>query len=321
MKYTTENSFLHFPSIKDVSALSESERKKMQSLEATWCVTEKLDGSNFQIVLSRRGYTFCTRNQKLDPEQAAKVEQTFPKKFLWFCSSLVNDLKEDDFDTELHFFGELFGNRVIDRIPYEKPHDFRCFGMCVVDDGKKDWFTQFRLRTFFSFRGMSEWVVPMIALSENFEKAISLVPGFNASFVSEGKDCLAEGFVVSPYTFEGDTAHLPRSVKVKNPEFSEMEVRKYGGRVSPENRASLEEYRERFRGFCNRNRMVGIFSKQGKPKSIKEAGDYCRWFVEDAYRDFLSVCPEIEERFSSDELRELRNIGSQGFLIFKELLG
>lgn len=322
MEYTTENSFLHFPSVKDLSLLSDSERRATRAPGTTWCLTEKLDGSNLQIVVSRKGYTFCTRKQKLDKKEALDLEQKIPKGFLSFCFEVAKPLIRENYDTEVHFFGELFGNRVIDRIPYEKPYDFRCFGMCFVDGEREDWLTRSRMKVFFSFWDASEWLVPLLGCFETFDEAISFDPRFVASFVPEGEECLAEGFVVSPYSIEdGDGTRLPRSVKVKNPEFSEMDVRKYGGRVNPENKESLDEYRELFRGFCNQNRMIGIFSKYGKPEGMRDAGNYCRWFIEDAYRDFLSAYPEIEEKFNSDELRELRNIGSQGFLIFKGLFG
>lgn len=238
-------------------------------------VTEKLDGANFQIIITDDAVQYASRNQLLE------IDSNF---FDWqrlmltgenarMISALQDLLHQDQLES-LHVYGELYGAGVQKRIDYGPDKYFRVFEMRVNGDIQPSVDTQEML----SLIGFAHKFVPVLAEIRGLQAALDYE-------LPEG----AEGVVIAPanrvYAKDtGETFRLKKKSKVFN---DQMKV-KTG--KTPKLFVSTPEYEVAYaiwESYFSDNRLADLFSKEGYIESPQQIGRYIKLMSDDVKVDFF----------------------------------
>ena len=275
--------------------------------EREFIVWEKIDGSNFQLIfeLDKPDYTLGSRNgTKSDSEDHFGVRKVLDEKYPSLISS-VRKMLNQEIQT-INLYGEIFGKSVLNRIDYQGPdirfYYLRLNGIPVppVD------FLEFMSNIGFSFLSSPYEIIKGF----NNAKAVD-VETESALLAPDAKRRIKEGVVIADYR-EIFTSPIGNHFifKKKSVNFREKEKRKIPKETN-KNEMTLK-LNEVFKTYINENRVLAMFSKQGKKiESHKEIGHWVKLIIEDAKKEFDKDYQEELDSVLKNEIRSVYNIGSK----------
>lgn len=274
-----------------------------------YVATEKVDGANFQIKISKDEITYYKRNSSLSSSSNFFNFQSAIEKddVVDLVDKIKNDIKGYD---NIHLFGELYGSGINKRIPYFEKNEVRLTFFDVVytnDSGEKEHLSFSDIEKLFAKYGHIDLLVPVIKKGSWDEMMEINVEELNSKLTY--KDSVSEGIVIRGY----DTVILsddgtPVYLKRKSVAFDEMRPqRKYKG----EDKHPMVDT---FLSYVNKNRVLSYFSKEGEIDDIRKMGDYIKGIVSDAWEDFYDDYPEYFE----DKRKIISPAGKEVAKILKE---
>jgi Rnl2 family RNA ligase len=278
-------------------------------IEMDFQITEKIDGSNFQICITRDSVRYGKRTSWLTPgEGFYDWENTIKKPLLVeFITKVQADIPRAD--DEYSFYGELFGPGVQKRIQYGPQKDILLFDM------KKNgqWVPAIEFERYLLKLNCFELHVPILAIVKGLEEAIAFETKIPTKlFVAHAGTNLTdpqeiEGVVIKPLDNTLRCKNSRVIIKKKNDAFKEkMNVSTNKKRIPK----TISPLQEEFLLYINSNRMAGIVSKYGEPEEMKDIGKYISLLANDAFNDF-----------AKDQGWELANISKQGRSAYVGLVG
>lgn len=276
-------------------------------------VTEKIDGSNFQIIIDKDGGVTCgKRTSLLAPDEKFSNWQATLTKYDDKLAKLRNYVYENDEIPHLRMYGELYGEGINGRIHYCNDKEIRIFKVLFgdYDAGLKAGLE------LFTKLGIEDWWVPIVgkyklldALKIDVEKMETLV---NPDFETKGNR-MSEGVVIEPYEKAyfspvGDCFIL----KLKSEAFNDKGSKK----KKREPVVYSDDYSRLlaiWRGYFNKNRLIDLFSKEGEIDDPKDMGRYIKLMLNDAKDDFMK---EHKDDFIELEQKEQKQLmGTAGRMI------
>ena len=318
-----EVKFVKWSSIDNLETAERTSRdyQKAKGIKS-WVVTEKIDGTNISIHVTRDEVRVGKRTSLLgNGDSFYNVFQNLPK-----IEPLIRAMKEflDNHEDvyQVTVCGEYFGPQVINRIYYGSNYQFRFFGMFMTNKDFPDvpyWLPFQYISAFFKNNDLEELLVPVLGYYDTFEEACKHPNNEVTTFKDEKHNDLMEGVVISPFVETASSTKGNFLFKNKNPNFSEKHCK---SRVA-KNCETVEEKtmkvaKETFKEYCTESRMYSVISKEGQP-TMKDAGKFIALFIQDAKEDFLKEHPEYLT-LSDKEMKFVMNIGSLGFFIFSNVL-
>ena len=136
--------------------------------EMLFSVTEKIDGSNFQIeIMNGEIHKLFSRNQETDNSffNFKSIENDIQENIVSLLPSYVN----------YSIFGELYGKGVQNRCFYGGGRYFRIFD--IYDHDEEKWLTACEIKTLWFYHNISkEYFTPTIKIVHGFKEAIFLSP-------------------------------------------------------------------------------------------------------------------------------------------------
>ena len=319
-----EVKFVKWSSIDNLETAEKTSRdyQKAKNLKTSWVVTEKIDGTNISINVTRDEVRVGKRTSLLGVgDSFYNVFQNLPK-----VEPLIRAMKEilDNHEDlyQVTVYGEYFGPQVINRIYYGSDYQFRFFGMFMTHKETPEtpgWLAFQYVNAFFKFNDLGDLLVPILGHYDTFEEACKHPNNEVTTFKDEKHNDLMEGVVIVPFGKPAVSKEGNFLFKNKNPNFSEKHCK---SRVA-KNCETVEEKamkvaKETFKEYCTESRMFSVISKEGKP-TAKDAGKFIALFIQDAKEDFLKEHPEYLT-LSDKEMKFVCNIGSLGFFIFSNVL-
>lgn len=319
-----EVKFVKWSSIDNLETAEKTSRdyQKAKNLKTSWMVTEKIDGTNISINVTRDEVRVGKRTSLLGVgDSFYNVFQNLPK-----VEPLIRAMKEilDNHEDlyQVTVYGEYFGPQVINRIYYGSDYQFRFFGMFMTHKETPEtpyWLAFQFVNIFFKQNDLGHLLVPILGHYATFEEACKHPNNEVTTFKDEKHNDLMEGVVIVPFGRPAVSKEGNFLFKNKNPNFSEKHCK---SRVA-KNCETVEEKamkvaKETFKEYCTESRMYSVISKEGKP-TVKDAGKFIALFIQDAKEDFLKEHPEYLT-LSDKEMKFVCNIGSLGFQIFSEIL-
>lgn len=256
-----------------------------------YVATEKIDGANFQIAvnLDTQEVSYFKRNSEavMDENFYNFQEVVQSEEIVSFVEKAKEFFKDSGLKS-VHFFGELFGGGIQNRIKYFEGNkrNIIFFDMVTVDENQKyDYAPFMTLRGFFKSIGYSHLLVPIVKIGtwqemmdidiENLKSEISYCGDY------------AEGVVIKPYIDNVyDENNKPVYLKRKSNRFEETKPRKKVGE------REIHPLEEIFLSYINENRMLSYFSKEGPIAYMNQLSMYIKGIVEDAWSDFLKDYPD-----------------------------
>lgn len=246
-------------------------------------ITEKIDGSNFQIEITKDSVRYGKRSTWLDPEENFYDWQTIVRqtKVMKFIESVQNNLvKKTDV---VNIYGEIFGPGIQKRIQYGRNKDIRFFEM--KENGQ--WKSPEYMELFMEANNSTELHTPILGYVTGLENAInfdSKLPTrlfeYTEGNVKEAQEM--EGVVIKPYEEPLEYRNSHVIIKKKNEKFAE----KMGTKVKERKPKKYTELQQEFLMYLNENRMASVVSKEGEPTSPKDIGKYIGLLGQDAFNDF-----------------------------------
>ena len=337
--------FVKFPSIVNLSSVLASDRDRVSFMSADkkdcqWVVTEKIDGSNFQLIVTRDQVAYAKRTAIFDKNDKMSMLTNFDQhvdKLDWITKQLQLTLNKDSFFSnirQINLYGEYYGNGINNRVYYGEANYFKWFAMAlvpencnvVVDENRNErtedemWVSFAFMQAMLHCLGCGDQLVPILGRYDKFADAVAHDNTFVSKLTDEQHNSISEGYVIVPWELpiryvDQDKVEHKLIVKNKSDQFVENKHRPKYNTQSWTNAA--EQMKVAFVDYCVQSRMYGIFSKYGNPTAMSDVGKYIARFIEDARDDFVKDYPQFSE-LSEKEQKYVCNIGHLGFKLFKQ---
>jgi len=315
--------FIRFPSLNNVEQQKSIDyfvRNKPDVLTARYLITEKIDGANFQIIITKDNVEYASRNEIIPDdndfyeykrvmegwkEDIEKI-QDFIKQSELPTKDENGNVVDTEVVTQINLYGELYGKGIMKRINYGNDKYFRIFHMAINGEMMPQPTTigflwQMGINVATRFVPILGWAIGLEeALSKPHEFNSMLTPPEMAEGITDGEIInVCEGIVIIPadevVIFDEKTFIL----KKKNDKFREKDksrLKKQIKVISPE----LASAQNLFLQYINENRLQSVYSKLGIIADVKDIGKYIKATIEDAREDFLKdnkqVLVELEDK-------------------------
>lgn len=280
---------------------------------------EKLDGSNAQLIFYPGIYNmdelmnsveFCSRSNKLNKEsnfQGVNIKELLER---YKETIRLMQIYSNQWENAVNLYGELYGYGIQKRINYGMDKlltffDMRIGGTLVSQKDFCEYLHYLEYRT-----GLTNLYVKPFKIFDTLEEALTINPEFESSF-SPTKDH-AEGWVIKPWD-------IPSSfyLKIKSEKFKEKtKVREIKNK---EYTITVNKLKAYFNTLINENRVLSVFSKEGEIQEPGQIGDYVKWVLEDAKKDFYKEY-NVGQDLTAEEIKYIFNGGKHVVEILRKYL-
>jgi len=250
----------------------------------TFLITEKVDGCNFQWLITKDGLQFGKRTTMLAVNESFYDHQNTMKKY----TNEIDSFKQYLIDNELEsiiVFGELFGLGIQKSVKYGDTKRFKIFDIYIDNILLAPYSTIEILKEL----DMEYMYVPTIAIIDGLTEALNYETRFNSKLFDTDEENICEGIVIKPMFKTYMNGISPFFIKKKNKEFSEIQHEPKIYIVDEE----LEAVRNTYKQYLNENRVKCVMSKFGEIDSPKDIGRYIKYVLNDAKKDFLKDNMEL----------------------------
>lgn len=266
----------------------------------TWCVTEKIHGSNFQVYYDGENFLVGSRNHFIDSNSGFNnlnnILQDYKPIIIQFYNDMVFNTR---ITAPITLYGEVYGDGIQKGVKYSKEKRIKFFDLKIGD-----LYIPYQL-AMNSFRAYNLPYVPVRELIDGSLKAAieSANTRFNSE-VAEGEykdleDNLCEGVVIKPFFCELQTDRGARViVKKKNEEFFEKSHTPKA-KVKDDRFVDFKADEAAVIPYINQNRFDSVFSKDEYQKI--NFGDFIKAYAEDVIED---------AKKDSVEFKNIKNINN-----------
>lgn len=291
------------------------EEMKIWPADCRYLITEKLDGSNLLMAwdAEKGAFSFFTRNGN-DPFETVKGFESFAATLGDLAELCRKDCHDHPAAAAVGFYGELIGSKAMNRLNYCRDLQVRLFHFYrQMADGTLEHASFPALQAMLRQAGLLEkYGIPVLGEVTLKELVGWKAPEYKSAFETA---VALEGVVFHPVE-EG--SWLRTIFKWKTPEF--REVARRVPRIKIEKNAEadriISEGKAVFKTYITESRAYGIVSKFGSLKT-KDIGRATAALVTDAREDFLKDHPEY---VGSEHLKDILNVGSDGFFIMRKIV-
>lgn len=327
--------FIKYPSIENTYRKKELERwiRLYPELETVpYVITEKLHGTNFQIIFDEDKYgneiMLASKRRVLgDTNSHYNVREVYKQPLY---KQVIQKIQ--DYSIECHalvnLYGEFFGGNIMKGIYYGDKR-IRFFGLRINGSflSYKDFILFFSKLNFTP----SLYTVPVLSYVQNLETALdfpieSIVSKFTPPLIEDSKlhsknpKNLIEGMVICPVDYVYCDQEKYFLLKKKNAWATEN-IRE--NRPRKDIKPNIHNLKKMFEGYITEARVEGAFSKYGKRiEHMKEFNIFIPMVLNDAKEDFLK---DFEEQLKTvnpnkDEMKFISNVGGHVADLLKKCL-
>jgi Rnl2 family RNA ligase len=282
-------------------------------LTERYAVSEKIHGTNVQLVFDRGQLSVASRNRVLDPDENFFNVRGVVKADPWptVCEMFLEYTRRRD--CVVNLYGELFGPGIQKGVDYGPEKRILLFDM--AEDGyllpQKNFLTA--MLTF----GIIDLAVRPMQICGGIEAALAFNCDLPSTlrepehFPSAGEYLanVMEGVVIKPYEHVyispvGETF----LIKKKNKAFAEKAERPRRERKEREGNPVVDSLREEFLRYITEARVENVFSRHGVIEEHSQIGDYIKLVIEDAKEEFLKET-DVPEELEAKDLKQVYNVG------------
>lgn len=245
--------------------------------------TEKLDGSNFGIIITNKSISFQRRTDILKEDEKFFNYQEVTERYMNDIKKIQENLADNEI---IHLFCELIGKKILGRVQYTTSDKNELRIISLFLNGKlmpklpSLMFLTQQCGLQANDLSCELAYAPSLGLVNGIEEAMNFNEIFNSRVLNiENNE--AEGIVIQPYDrpfsftdIDGNTSYF--ILKKKNPKFHEKEKKVKEFKV--EELSDLIDY-------VNESRILSCFSKYGEIQESKEIGNYIKLVTEDIIID------------------------------------
>lgn len=286
--------------------------------DCVYQITEKIDGSNVSIIISKDDVKFARRTDILTEDEKFYGYQQVMKgdRIQNFIKTVQESISDD---TVYTFYGELFGPAIQSRIYYGSEKKFRMFDMRIDEQYQSPQFLEEYLKSIDYF----DLHAPIIGYITGLEKALEYdSESLKTAYWESGDKNFpeaqtVEGVVIKPYDRILYNQMSRVIFKKKNKEFCEKMKVTHKERVVKE----LTPLQLDFISYINESRMCSVVSKYGEPSHDNEIGKYISFLGEDAFNDFVKDNDLDKSTMTKDDFKSyLGLVGKYALPLIKKYL-
>jgi Rnl2 family RNA ligase len=259
-----------------------------------YVVTEKIDGSNFQLIFTKgEKLGLGSRNNEI-----GEMDKffNFQEAVLKDCAEHIEKLqafvdKSPDIDV-INLYGELYGAGVQRRIQYSDKQHFLPFYIMV--DGRPVSYAD--AREIMDEAGIDPfWWVPILELDVTLDYALAIDVESLDTLVPYDMDGnrKIEGVVIEPlsnvYTVDHEDGLSRFKLKKKSQNFSDKAGIKHKTQKQHKISAEGNELYGKWSEMFNDNRLCDVESKVGPIEEMGQMGEYIKLLVTDVREDFMEL--------------------------------
>lgn len=290
--------------------------KQLLEENKMWVATEKIDGCNISLNITENDFQVNSRNNTLPPQNNFyNIHSNIPR--LYDLITRIQNSVYMDMHRQITLFGEYFGQRVLNRIDYRRPYDFRFYAV-ACGDPTSDKYKHLSFNSFTHFMdrfGARQWIVPILKY-DIFQNIIEYPNDKPSTFNSNE---IMEGIVIVPL-YDAVNSKYKAIYKNKNEKFLEKSTKQFDYKDMP--KSLIDMLRDRFLDYCTESRMWSTISKVYEPTSRDQFKDFAPIFLKDAFEDFVK---DLEEDYKylldNDKFEKtICHIGSKGYQLFTKCL-
>lgn len=299
MKGEKEVEFKKYPSIENHYRNKHIEKwlsKFPELKDEGFIIQEKIQGSNFQIIINNDKVSFASRNNILEDNAKFFDYQNVMEKYQNMISKFQSWVKDSHSVDCIRLFGELFGGNIQKGVDYGKEKRFLIFDAYINEEilsQKRIFQLLYELNL-----DVNEYFVPSVGFVKRLEDALNFESRFNSQIL-EIENNICEGVVIKPFnnTYVDEFGSV-FYIKKKNEEFKEKQKEQ---KEPKENQnTNLLNLQIEFSRYLNDNRVDSVFSKYGVIESDSDIGKYIKLISDDAMEDFIKdfefEIAELEEK-------------------------
>ena len=268
--------------------------------EVMFQLTEKLDGSNVVLSITKDSFKYGKRTSWVGEEESFNDIHNVMKKdhIVKFVEAVQREIYDE---TVVTFYGEIYGEGIQKRIKYCNGKDVKLFEMKI----NGEWSSPQSMVDFLEIIGCEEMHVPIIGYVKGLKACLEYDTHFDTKLFEEddthkeAQEC--EGVVIKPFIhtyFMNNGKKL--TIKKKNEKFAE----KMGVKVKKPK--EYTESQKEFMEYINENRLLSVISQHGKPVDPSDIGKYIGLLTEDALTDYMKD-HDLEE-LSKSEKKLLKSV-------------
>lgn len=270
-------------------------------------ITEKIDGANFCIIITKNKIAHQKRSAILNPEAGFFNYQSVMEN----CKEQVAKVQKwgvDHLTDEIRIFGEIFGEGIQKRVDYGVGKQFLPFEIWV--NGEPLPFSQAQI--LLDQAGVKNWWVPVLGYAADYDSAMQFdldretsVPRDNDSDVVNKK---IEGVVIVPtlkvFKWDDKQDSSLFRIKFKSADFGDNPR---GGKVQVPFKWSVDGHilAQAFIEKFSDNRKDDLISKMGPLESTPQLSEYIKAFIDDAKEDFLKDHLEAFKLIDDKEKKQI----------------
>lgn len=240
---------------------------------ATYILTEKIDGANFSFYISDTEARYAKRSTFLLEDEKFYGYQEVVARYVDRLKSIQQKYWKGK---TVRFIGELYGKGIMRRINYGETKQFRIFDI-EVDNV---YLPQKEIINIVP----ADLFVPFVAIVKGLSTALNYESVFSTKVGDSGDIC--EGIVIKPY----EEYRQGFYIKKKNIEFTEMKIKKKVFVV-----ADIEA-QEEFCRYINTNRLASVVSKLGALNEFKQIPTYVKELMEDAKEEYFLTHDDTKDK-------------------------
>jgi Rnl2 family RNA ligase len=286
---------------------------------AKYILTEKLDGSSFQIIISADEVKHATRNRVLELQDSFYDWQRIISNNQANIDIVQNYVKACADIEVIHVYGEIFGRGIQKRIDYGDNKMFLPFEVRVnhriipIKDALD----------LFETLGIPDWWVPIVAKEVTLEDALTFeVEDYDSAFAPDGVVSKVEGVVIAPYDqVFADACGSVFRMKKKSKMFNDKMKVKHKELVIFEGSDEYVKLQGIWDSYFCPNRLLDLFSKEGMIESQSEIGKFIRLMGEDVREEFFDAYKDaFIELTDAERKRLMSTVGPNTLPLLREHL-
>ncbi len=308
--------FVKYPSIENSyreKYLGYMKEKYPDIERETFVLQEKVDGANFQTLITKYAVLHSKRNSVLNPGDKFYGWEEVVNEYDILYRHIQYMMEGEGWDS-VRLYGEIYGGSIQNRIAYSKDKKICYYDMIISVDGEEKWSTPRYFRESMDSIAQILDSDPMSIRAPEVDLTFGLKDALNVSLerdtlLSDGTidgDKQIEGYVIKPWEnvyLDGNGS--PFRLKMKNEKFMDGGSPKKLPKELPEH---IQTLRTAFSEYLNENRVKDYFSKVGEIESEKQIGEYLSGITKDAIEDFKKDWDKFGE-CTKEEQKMITKIG------------
>lgn len=278
----------------------------------SFVLQEKVDGANFQTLITRDAIVHSKRNSVLNPGDKFYGWEEVVNEYDILYRHIQYMILGEKWDS-VRLYGEIYGGSIQNRIAYSKDKKICYYDMMISVGGEETWSTPRYFREFMDSIAQVLDLDPLSIRAPEVDLVFGLKDALNGrterdTLLSDGTiggDKQIEGYVIKPWEnvyLDGNGS--PFNLKMKNERFMDGGSPKKIPKELPE---YIKVLMVSFSNYLSENRVKDYFSKNGEIQSDKQIGEYLSGITKDAISDFRKDWGIFDE-MSKEEQKQITRI-------------